>query len=53
MYVRDEIAGLDQHLHIKDIIDQAASTALMDPNIALSCKSKVFGLAASCTYHCY
>lgn len=33
MYVRDEIAGLDQHLHIKDIIDQAASTALMDPNI--------------------
>ena len=33
LYVRDEIAGLNQHLHIKDIIDQAASTALMDPNI--------------------
>lgn len=33
LYVRDEIAGINQHLYIKDIIDQAASTALMDPNI--------------------
>lgn len=33
LYVRDEIAGLNQHLHIKDIIDQAASTALVDPHI--------------------
>ena len=33
LYVRDEIAGLNQHLHIKDIIDQAASAAMMDPNI--------------------
>ena len=33
LYVRDEIAGLNQHLHIKDMIDQAASTVLGDPNI--------------------
>ena len=32
-YIRDEIAGIYQHLHISDIIDQAASRALMDPNI--------------------
>ena len=31
--VRDEIAGINQHLHIKDVIDQAAFTVLMDPNI--------------------
>ena len=33
MRVRDEIAGINQHLHIKDVIDQAAFTVLMDPNI--------------------
>ena len=33
LYVRDEIAGINQHLQIKDIIDQAASSVLMDSNI--------------------
>ena len=31
--VRDEIAGINQHLHITDVIDQAAFTVLMDPDI--------------------
>jgi hypothetical protein len=31
--VRDEIAGINQHLHTTDVIDQAAFAVLMDPYI--------------------
>lgn len=33
LHVRDEIAGINQHLHITDVIDRAAFTVLMDPDI--------------------
>ena len=33
LYVRDEIAGINQHLKIKDTIDQAMSEVLMEADI--------------------
>lgn len=33
LYVRDEIAGINQHLQIKDMIDQATSEVLMNADI--------------------
>ena len=33
LYVRDEIAEINQYLQVKDAIDLAASTVLMDPHM--------------------
>jgi len=41
LYVRDEIAGLNQYLHITDMIGQAALAAATDPNID---KERIFDI---------